>query len=86
MAKKKINDDTVLQLIRDGNSPAGAARRLGVGRPAVSNRLKAPKIGIAGNVTLRSAAKLVDRGMDAMAQLQKMNNSTNAELDRIEEA
>ncbi|MFZ0931609.1 MAG: hypothetical protein WAN11_23610 [Syntrophobacteraceae bacterium] len=27
MAKKKINDDTLLQLIRDGNSPAGAARR-----------------------------------------------------------
>ena len=32
MAKKKINDDTLLQLIRDGNSPAEAARRLGVGR------------------------------------------------------
>ncbi|MGO9016805.1 MAG: hypothetical protein ACLQVJ_00490 [Syntrophobacteraceae bacterium] len=41
MAKKKINDDTLLQLIRDGNSPADAARRLGVGRAAVSNRLKA---------------------------------------------
>ena len=26
MAKKKINDDTLLQLIRHGNSPAGAAR------------------------------------------------------------
>ena len=24
MAKKKINDDTLLQLIRDGNSPVGA--------------------------------------------------------------
>ncbi len=28
-------------MIRDGNSPAGAARRLGVGRAAVSKRLKA---------------------------------------------
>jgi len=28
MAKKKINDDTLLQLIPDGNSPAEAARRL----------------------------------------------------------
>ena len=27
-AKKKINDDTLLQLIRDGNNPAGAARRI----------------------------------------------------------
>ncbi len=48
MAKKKINDDTLLQLIRewkqhgwDGNSPAEAARPLGVGRAAVSKRLKA---------------------------------------------
>ena len=65
MAKKKINDDTLLQLIRDGNSPAEAARRLGVGRAAVSKRLKTLKIGVTRGVTLRSAAKLVDRGMDA---------------------
>ncbi|MGO9017019.1 MAG: hypothetical protein ACLQVJ_01570 [Syntrophobacteraceae bacterium] len=32
MVKKKINDDTLLQFIPDGNSPAGAARRLGVGK------------------------------------------------------
>jgi len=85
MAKKKINDDTLLQLIRDGNSPAEAARRLGVGRAAVSKRLKALKIEVTRDVTLRSAAKLVDRGMDAMAQLQKINDSINAELDWIEE-
>jgi hypothetical protein len=72
MAKKKINDDTLLQLIRDGNSPAGATRRLGVGRAAVFKRLKALKIGVTRDVTLRSAAKLVDHGMDAMAQLQKI--------------
>ncbi|MGA3115234.1 MAG: hypothetical protein ABSF90_12485 [Syntrophobacteraceae bacterium] len=72
MAKKKINDDTLLQLIRDGNSPTEAARRLGVGRAAVSKRLKALKIEVTRDVTLRSAAKLVDRGMDAMALLQKI--------------
>ncbi|MGA2227344.1 MAG: hypothetical protein ABSH41_23155 [Syntrophobacteraceae bacterium] len=38
MAMKKMNDDTLLLLIRDGNSPGGAARRLGVGRAAVSKR------------------------------------------------
>ena len=56
MAKKKINDDTLLQLIRDGNSPAGQ-RRLGVARAAASKSLKALKIGVAEGVTLRSAAK-----------------------------
>ncbi|MFZ0927226.1 MAG: hypothetical protein WAN11_01415 [Syntrophobacteraceae bacterium] len=29
MAKKKINDDTLLQLIRDGNSPAELETRIG---------------------------------------------------------
>ncbi|MFZ0928295.1 MAG: hypothetical protein WAN11_06830 [Syntrophobacteraceae bacterium] len=28
MAKKKINDDKLLQLIRDGNSPAELERRI----------------------------------------------------------
>ncbi len=32
MAKKKIYDDRLLQLIRDGNSPAEAARRPGLGK------------------------------------------------------
>ncbi|MGO9018860.1 MAG: hypothetical protein ACLQVJ_10975 [Syntrophobacteraceae bacterium] len=39
MAKKKINDDTLLQLIRDGNSPAGAARRRSPLGPAASQKI-----------------------------------------------
>jgi hypothetical protein len=58
----------------NGNSPAGAARRLGAGRASVSKRLKALKIGATRDVPLRSAAKLVDRGMIAMAQLQKASS------------
>ena len=85
MPKKKVNDYALIRLIRDGNSPADAARLLGVGRSAVSKRLKALKIGVTRDVTLRSAAKLVDRGMNAMVQLRKINDSVNAELDRIEE-
>ncbi|MFZ0932554.1 MAG: hypothetical protein WAN11_28400 [Syntrophobacteraceae bacterium] len=37
MAKKKINDDTLLQSIRDGNSPAEAASRTGGSRTTRSN-------------------------------------------------
>ncbi|MGA3114381.1 MAG: hypothetical protein ABSF90_08105 [Syntrophobacteraceae bacterium] len=44
MAKKKANDDALLQLIRDGNSPAEAVRWLGVGRAAVSKLLNANPI------------------------------------------
>jgi biotin operon repressor len=85
MAEKKINDDKLLKLIRDGNSSAEAARKLGVGRAAVSKRLKALRVAVVKDVTLRSAGRLVDRGIDAMAQLTKINDSINAELDRIEQ-
>jgi ribonuclease HI len=49
----------------------GQARRLGAGQAAVSKGLKALKIGVTRDVTLRSAAKLVDRGMDAMARVSE---------------
>ena len=53
MALKKINDDVLLLLIREGNSPAEAARYLLVGRAAVCKRLKSLKVSIAGDVALR---------------------------------
>ncbi|MFZ0930016.1 MAG: hypothetical protein WAN11_15530 [Syntrophobacteraceae bacterium] len=59
MAKKKTNDDTLLQLIRDGNSPPEAARRLGVGRAAVSKRLKALKIVVTRELTVRFIPRAV---------------------------
>ncbi|MGO9020983.1 MAG: hypothetical protein ACLQVJ_21785 [Syntrophobacteraceae bacterium] len=59
MAKKKINDDTLLQLIRDGNSPAEAARRLGVVRAAVCKRLKALKIVVTRELTVRFIPRAV---------------------------
>jgi len=38
MAKKKINDDTLLQLIRDGNSPAEAVRYDTVGLKRIGRK------------------------------------------------
>ena len=58
MVMKKINDGKLLSLVRAGSSPADAARKLGVGRSAVSKRLKALKIAVTRDVALRSAAML----------------------------
>ncbi len=44
MALKKISDDVLLRLIREGNGSAEAARYLGVGRAAVCKRLKSLKV------------------------------------------
>ncbi len=54
MALKKIKDDELLRLIREGNSPAEAARYLGVGRAVVCKRLKSLTVSIARDVA-RSA-------------------------------
>lgn len=82
---KIINDNKLLQLIRDGNSPAEAARKLGVTRGSVSKRLKALRIGVTKDVALRSASKFVDKSLDAMQQLRKINALIDGELDHIQE-
>ena len=46
MAEKRLMMPHSCNCFRDGNSPAGAARRPGVGRAAVSWRLKALYIGV----------------------------------------
>jgi transposase len=85
MSVRILNDNKMIALVQAGASPKEIADKMGVGVSAVCKRLKRLKIGMVRDVALRSAAKVVDRGLDAIAQLQKINNSINAELDRIEE-
>jgi hypothetical protein len=84
MADKKINDVKLLQFIRDGNSPAEAARKLGVGRAAVCKRLKLLKVGTTKDIALRSAPRLINTQIDALGQLVRINDGISSELDAIE--
>ena len=83
MKAKKINDTKLIRLVDEGRSQAEAARALGVSRQAVNKRL----IELRGRTTKVMAAKkieqVVDRKLDAVEQLQKINNNANEILDLL---
>ncbi len=86
MPPRIINDSELMRMVRAGMSPKEIAGKYGVGLPAVSKRLKLLKIAVTKDVTLRSAPKLVDNSLNAMAQLQRINQVINGELDHIQQA
>ncbi len=83
MARRKVEDSELRQLVNKGLKGSEIARRLGVSAGLVSMRLKALKIGISKDVTLRSAPEIVRRELDTIGQLQKINGYANELLDLL---
>ena len=81
--RNRIDNDKLLQLIRNGDTVSEAARKLGVNKATVSVRLKDLKVAINRNVTIRAANKIVDREINALDQLQKINRDANELLDLL---
>ena len=81
--RNRIDDNRLLQLIRNGNTISEAARKIGVDKATVSRRLKALNVAINRNVTIRAAHKIVDREINALDQLQKINRDANELLDLL---
>ncbi|MGO8943398.1 MAG: hypothetical protein ACLQJ7_06960 [Syntrophobacteraceae bacterium] len=81
--RNRIDDKQLVQLIRNGDTATEAARKMGVSQQAVSQRLKALDIAIYRNVAIRSAQKIVDREINALDQLQKINRDANELLDLL---
>ena len=84
MRPPKINDHKLLRLIdRQKMTQTKAAKELGVSRQAVSQRLQE----IRGRTTRVIAAKkveqVIDRKIDAMDQLNRINEYTNEILDLV---
>src|SRR5208283_2435685 len=79
----RIDEKQLLQLIRNGVTVLEVARRMGVSNQAVYKRLKVLNIAINRNVTIRSARKIVDREINALDQLQKINRDANELLDLL---
>ena len=84
MGKGKISILQLEQMVREGNGVSEIARKLGVSKGAVSKRLKDLRVGITKDVVLRSAPQIVERQLNAMDQLKKINMLINGELDYIE--
>ena len=83
MAGKRISDLKLEQLLRDGNGVSQIARKLGVTKGAVSKRLKALNVAITKDVTLRHAGEIVERRIDTLGQLQRINDHANELLDLL---
>ncbi|HYA91738.1 MAG TPA: hypothetical protein VEK32_09590 [Thermodesulfobacteriota bacterium] len=83
MGGKKISNVELEQLVREGNGVSEIARKLKVSKGAVSKRLKALNVAITRDVTLHHAGEIVEKKLDAIEQLQKINEYANELLDLL---
>ncbi len=83
MGSKKISNLELERLIREGNGVSEIARKLKVSKGAVSKRLKALNVAITRDVTLHHAGEIVEKKLDAIDQLQKINEYANELLDLL---
>jgi predicted transcriptional regulator len=83
MAKPKFTDIELKRLVRQGLSGLAIAKRLGVSKGAVSQRLKAMNAAITKDVALRNAGEVVEKEINAIAQLQTINAHANEILDLL---
>ena len=83
MAKPKINRVKLNQMLRVGKSQKEAARYFGVSEAAISKAKKELNVAVVKNVALENAYKVVDKHLDTLAQLQKINEYANELLDLL---
>jgi hypothetical protein len=83
MPSNKISNLVLEQLVKEGNGVSEIAKKLGVTKGAVSKRLKALDVAITKNVTLHHAGKIVERKIDTIGQLLKINDYANELLDGL---
>ncbi len=82
MRKPIINDRKLLQLIdKERLSQSEAARQLGVTRQAVSKRIQELRGKTTKAIVVKKVEQCVDQKLDAVAQLQKINEHANELLD-----
>ena len=80
-AHGKIDFNELHQLVTQGKGTNEIAKYFSVTPGAVSQAKKKLKISVVKNVALESAHKVVDKNLDAVAQLQKINKDANEILD-----
>jgi transposase-like protein len=62
------------KMLQDGKTPAECARALGVTEQAISSARREFSKETAKNIALENASRAVQRGLDTVEQLQKINN------------
>jgi hypothetical protein len=83
MPKPKIDRVKLNQMLRLGKSQADVARAMKVSPAAISKAKKELNINVVKSVALENAHKVVDKNLDAVSQLQKINDYANELLDLL---
>lgn len=83
MPGPKIDKLKLHQILRSGKSQKEAAQLFGVSKSAICKVAKNLNIGVVKNVALETAHKVVEKNINTLAQLQKINNDANELLDLL---
>jgi uncharacterized protein YerC len=83
MPKPKIDRVKLNQMLQRGKPQHEIAQLFGVTEGAISKAKKELNVAVVKNVALESAHKVVDRHLDTIGQLQKINSTANELLDLL---
>jgi len=82
MANGKINKVKLNQLLRSGKTQRECAKVFGVTEGAISQAKKEMNISVIKNVALENAGRIVDKNLNAIEQLHRINEKANELLDQ----
>lgn len=83
MPKQKIDRVKLNQLLKSGKSQKEVAQVFGVSEGAISKAKKELNLNVVKNVALENAHRVVDKNLNAVDQLQKINDYANEMLDLL---
>jgi len=85
MPNLKIDRVKLNQMLRAGKPQREIAQVFGVTESAISKAKKELHITVIKNVAMESAGRVVDKSLNAVDQLQKINTEANQLLDELEQ-
>ena len=85
MPEAKINKVKLSQMLRSGKAQREIAQVFGVTESAISKAKKELNVCVVKNVALENAHRVVDKNLNAIDQLYKINEAANKLLDELEQ-
>lgn len=83
MPEPKIDKIKLNQMLRSGKPQVEIAQVFGVTESAISKAKKELNVNVVKNVALENAHRVVDKNLNAIEQLQKINDYANDLLDAL---
>ena len=83
MSNRKIDQVKLSQMLREGKTGDECARFFGVKKSAISMARKVLNINVVKNIALENAHRVVEKNLNTLEQLQKINSNANELLDLL---